>query len=236
MSGFSNPIVGGVDKLIRQAIQSPNFVAGVSGWSINKDGTAEFNQLTIVTSTSGAAILIYNGPAALGNLIGSWSAAATVDSFGNNIPAGLFATQGTFTGMQLINTLLTSCILNQAVMDSAQISNSTISGGTATETVINFDNTGGALLCYATTKTTVSQTVAGNYQFTVPANVQTADVTCTGAFPGGNGGANGSGGHGGGGPECGREQFYTLPPAGTVIDYTVGAAGDNSGDRVSGSR
>src|SRR5215471_14188279 len=225
---FADPIVGGVDKLIRKAIQSPNFIAGVQGWSINRDGTAEFNELTIIASSTGAAILIYNGPAALGNLIGSWSAVATTDSFGNAIPAGIFATQGTFTGMQLVNTLLTQCILNQAVIDSADISNTDITGGTVTETTINFDNSGGALLCYAVTQTTISQTVAGNYQFTVPANVQTADIICKGAFPGGNGGGNGSGGDGGGGPECSREQFYALPAAGTVIDYTVGAAGDNS--------
>jgi len=225
---FADPIVGGVDKLIRKAIQSPNFIAGVQGWSINRDGTAEFNQLTIIASSTGAAILIYNGPAALGNLIGSWSAVATTDSFGNAVPAGIFATQGTFTGMQLVNTLLTQCILSQAVIDSAQISNTDITGGTATETVISFDNNGGALLCYAVTQTTITQTVAGNYQFTVPAAVQTADVTCVGAFPGGNGGSNGGGGDGGGGPELGREPTYALPAAGTVIDYTVGAGGDNS--------
>ena len=43
---FSNPIVGGT-TLIRPAIQSPNYVAGVSGWTINIDGSAEFNNVTI---------------------------------------------------------------------------------------------------------------------------------------------------------------------------------------------
>lgn len=43
---FTNPIVGG-NKLIREAIQSPNYVAGSSGWTINRDGTAEFAQATI---------------------------------------------------------------------------------------------------------------------------------------------------------------------------------------------
>lgn len=43
---FSNPVVGGV-KLIREAIQSPNYVTGVSGWTINRDGSAEFNNVTI---------------------------------------------------------------------------------------------------------------------------------------------------------------------------------------------
>lgn len=44
---FRNSIVGGMSKLIRAAIQSPNYVTGVSGWSINKDGTAEFNGITV---------------------------------------------------------------------------------------------------------------------------------------------------------------------------------------------
>jgi hypothetical protein len=42
---FSNPIVGGT-TLIRPAIHSPDYVEGVSGWSVNKDGTAEFNDVT----------------------------------------------------------------------------------------------------------------------------------------------------------------------------------------------
>lgn len=40
--GFSNPITGGQGALIRPAIKSPNYVPGVQGWTINRDGTAEF--------------------------------------------------------------------------------------------------------------------------------------------------------------------------------------------------
>lgn len=43
---WSNPIVGGT-SLLRSAIQSPNYEAATSGWSINKDGTAEFNAIVI---------------------------------------------------------------------------------------------------------------------------------------------------------------------------------------------
>jgi hypothetical protein len=39
---FGNPIIGGQSKLIREAIQSPNYLPGVQGWSINRDGTSEF--------------------------------------------------------------------------------------------------------------------------------------------------------------------------------------------------
>jgi hypothetical protein len=48
---FSNPILGG-DFLVRPAMKSPNYVAGVSGWSINKDGTVEFNNGTFRGSIS----------------------------------------------------------------------------------------------------------------------------------------------------------------------------------------
>jgi hypothetical protein len=45
--GFSRdtPVVAGT-VLIRTAIQSPNYVAGVSGWTINADGSVEFANIT----------------------------------------------------------------------------------------------------------------------------------------------------------------------------------------------
>lgn len=56
MSGFKNTVVGGASNLIRKAIRSPNYVTGVSGWTINKDGTAEFNSANIrATITVGAS-------------------------------------------------------------------------------------------------------------------------------------------------------------------------------------
>lgn len=60
--GFKNQIIKGSGALIRAAIKSPNYVAGVAGWFIGRDGTAEFNDVTIrgdlessnfVTGTSG---------------------------------------------------------------------------------------------------------------------------------------------------------------------------------------
>ncbi len=53
---FRDPIVGGT-TLVRPAIQSPNYVAGTSGWTINQDGTAELAELdargTITSSDPG---------------------------------------------------------------------------------------------------------------------------------------------------------------------------------------
>jgi hypothetical protein len=84
MTGFSNPIIGGGGSLVYPSIHSPNFVKGSAGWTINKDGSAEFNNLTIRNGTivSGLA-LYYSGTPAAGNLIASIAAAAGTDSFGN---------------------------------------------------------------------------------------------------------------------------------------------------------
>lgn len=41
---YSNPIVAG-DVLIREAIKSENYVPGVSGWAIFRNGDAEFNNI-----------------------------------------------------------------------------------------------------------------------------------------------------------------------------------------------
>lgn len=43
---FRNPILGGNGQLIRQNIHSENYVAGLAGWQITRDGDAEFNNVT----------------------------------------------------------------------------------------------------------------------------------------------------------------------------------------------
>lgn len=59
-----DPIVGGT-ALRRPAIQSPNFVTGVSGWTINADGSVEFNNGT------------FRGTVTAGTIIGSLIESAT---------------------------------------------------------------------------------------------------------------------------------------------------------------
>ncbi len=96
MVAFSNPITGGQGALVRPAIKSPNYITGVSGWTIKKDGSAEFNNLTIRGTFFGTQYIIdsngmffYNGAPANGNLITSITSAAGTDSFGNAYPKGL---------------------------------------------------------------------------------------------------------------------------------------------------
>jgi hypothetical protein len=60
---FSNPIAGGIGTLIRAWLRSVNYVAGLTGWQISKDGDAEFNNATIrgqiyVSGDDGAYITI----------------------------------------------------------------------------------------------------------------------------------------------------------------------------------
>jgi len=56
---FSNPVVGGENgELVRRSIQSPDYVPGVSGWSINRDGSAEFNNVTIRLDLTTGSIVV----------------------------------------------------------------------------------------------------------------------------------------------------------------------------------
>jgi hypothetical protein len=89
-----NPVVGGT-VLRRAAIRSPNFVTGVSGWTINQDGSAEFNNLTIRGTFAGTDFIInssgsffYSPSEAAGNLVESSAPAAGTEQFGNHYVAG----------------------------------------------------------------------------------------------------------------------------------------------------
>ncbi|MHB1433997.1 MAG: hypothetical protein ACYCVZ_18020 [Streptosporangiaceae bacterium] len=48
---FANPVMAG-RYLVRQVMQSAGYVAGKAGWQIAKDGTAQFNNVTILGTFS----------------------------------------------------------------------------------------------------------------------------------------------------------------------------------------
>jgi hypothetical protein len=92
---MDDPVVGGI-FLVRAAIRSPNYVEGVSGWTINIDGSAEFNNLTIRGTFTGdnfvinsAGAFFYDGVPALGDLLVSIAGAAGFDDYGNAYAEGL---------------------------------------------------------------------------------------------------------------------------------------------------
>lgn len=79
------------------AVFSPNFVHLISGWTINEDGSAEFNNLTIRGTFFGTDFIInssgfyfYAAAPALGNLVISITNAGGTDLFGNVVPAAGF--------------------------------------------------------------------------------------------------------------------------------------------------
>lgn len=94
--GFSNPVLGGQGALVRKRAKSPDYQTGVAGWSINQDGSAEFNNLNIRGTFFGvnyvinsAGIFLYSGTPAAGNLMISLAPASGTDGFGNAYAAGL---------------------------------------------------------------------------------------------------------------------------------------------------
>jgi hypothetical protein len=121
-------------------ILSPNYVAGVSGWEIRKDGSAEFNSLTIRGTFDGTDYVInsggaffYNGTPAAGNLITSIAAMAGTDAFGNAYPQGLkvYGTGGSAAAYVLLDPVLGRIVIQneltgfQAVCDGGSLTMST---------------------------------------------------------------------------------------------------------------
>lgn len=104
---FTNPLVAGT-TLIRTAIHSPDYVPGVSGWTINKDGSYEFGaggsfrgDLT-VSAIDGSQVIIDAGGGAEIDLYPQTTAGVNVDSPGH-IKAntvGTLPTVATFINIQ----------------------------------------------------------------------------------------------------------------------------------------
>ena len=99
MTGFSNPVTNASNALIRASVHSPNYVLNVTGWSIKKDGTAQFTGIVLIGGTfTGTNFIInssgsffYSGAPALGNMILSSASSSGVDAFGNAFPQGFAA-------------------------------------------------------------------------------------------------------------------------------------------------
>lgn len=108
--GFSNPIIGGGGSLVYPSIHSPGFVAGATGWSIDKNGNAEFNDIVAlgtvqVEDGSGDTLA---GIDALGNITGQTVSATTdIDLAGNSLLGILAALpQGCIAEGQIAQTNL----------------------------------------------------------------------------------------------------------------------------------
>jgi len=115
--GWGDPLVGST-ILRRPAIQSPGYTADSVGWTINADGSVEFNSgvfrgtvtagtfqgTDFIINASGA--FFYSGVPAAGNLIYSIASVGGVDAFGNNYLQGAagYTNQGQITSANSIAT------------------------------------------------------------------------------------------------------------------------------------
>lgn len=181
-----------------------------------------FTTIIIEGSTPGTGIFIYSPSPANGTLIGSWAAVAGTDPFGNSYPAGINVNQGILQGVLIENSEIDTSTLVSCILQTPSISNPAISGGTMVETTLTFDQTGGNLLVYSSSTTTVTQTANGDYQFT--ALTPNAKIECWGAGAGAGGGSATRGGETGGAGEYAAEPSYPLI-VGNVYNYTVGNGG-----------
>lgn len=101
MTSFRHDISGGQGNLIRDSFQSPDFIAGVRGWQVKKNGDVEFNSGTFRGVVNGGefkgtdfdvnpdGIFFYSDTPALGNLLVSITRAAGNDPYGNNYIPGI---------------------------------------------------------------------------------------------------------------------------------------------------
>jgi hypothetical protein len=89
LEGFSKWFVNAAGELVIKALSSPNFVSGVSGWTIRKDGSVEFNFGIFRGSIINGGLFVYSGAPALGSLIIAISPSVGTDAFGNHYGAGL---------------------------------------------------------------------------------------------------------------------------------------------------
>lgn len=128
----NDPLVGGV-ALRRPAIQSPNFQTGVQGWTINADGSAEFNNLEIRGTFNGtdfiinsSGLFLYSGTPAAGNLITSLvpGTVSVTDPFGNTAQPGITVGSSSNTQIQILsiaNAGIINALFNNASFSNFQI-------------------------------------------------------------------------------------------------------------------
>lgn len=109
---FEEPIVGGI-TLLRPAIQSPGYVTRVSGWTINQDGSAEFNNLVVRGTFNGTdwvanstGLFFYSPTEALGNLSIAIAPNGGPGPFGESVPQGVTAFSGGGQSLTLLGAQL----------------------------------------------------------------------------------------------------------------------------------
>jgi len=248
MTGFRNPIVAGFD-LVRNLIKSPNFVTGVSGWIIRKDGSSEFGESlirgTIVSGDLAGSHIIIDPGVAVGFNSGFLEAVVRMfpDDLAMLMMEGMLGVV-TFDAGQAnadMATVLHSPVgqnrgmgvVLQADSDdnSVPVNGSmgviTVDGNAMTYipvfTVETYGVSAPVFLAYESVSTQIVESfgTAGTFNWTAPPGVTSVLAEVWGA--GGHGAVPGgsTGGGGGGGGEYASQTIAVTP--GNVYSRVVGA-------------
>lgn len=152
MSGFAHDIAGGNGSLVVAQVQSPNYVHGVSGWIIRKDGTAEFHDIEIPAGSGGATVYFAStAPAhpnvgdlwydtANGLALSQWNGSAWV---AYQIGTGAIG-PGSITASLIAANTITAAQLAAGIVYAGIVDATTITGAT-----IIADGSSGEILVYS---------------------------------------------------------------------------------------
>ena len=149
MAGFAHDIAGGSGNLVATSVQSPNFVHGVSGWRIAKDGSAEFQDVIIPAGSGGAVVtfastapasphtgdLWYNTAAGLE--VSQWDGSAWQPyQFGTGAIANGAITTALIASGAVGTTQIASAAITGPLLASAAVGTANIASGAVTATQI----------------------------------------------------------------------------------------------------
>lgn len=235
--GFQHAIAGGNGLLIVTALQSPNFEPGTQGWTINKNGTAQFANIVIPPGSGGATIYVQAMQPNQANPGDLWMNTAD-DNQLFQTPDGTTWVLYQFGSDAIANGAITAPLLDAnsvvagtvaaGAIDGMTINAPTINGGTISATDVLVSGTNGGLFAYGTGGGQIVQTFSSTTTWTCPTGVTSVKAECWGG--GGTGAAGNNsvgGGGGGGGGEYAAEATVAVTP-GNTYTVTVGAAGANS--------
>jgi hypothetical protein len=193
VSGFSNPIIGGGGDLVFPDIQSPNYLTGVSGWRVNKDGTAEFQNIILPSGSGGAVIYITDiAPVGAnigdlwfdssnGYLLNQWNGSAWIPAaLGTNAIAA-----GAITSGQIAAGAIVAGLIAAGAIDGTTINGMTINGNIITAADVIISAGDGGLFVYSSGGPIV-KTFTSSGTWTAPTGVTAVSAECWGGGAGGS--------------------------------------------------
>lgn len=200
--------------------QVPGNVVGQWGVTVNT------SLLNFVSGSTGGGLFGYTDTPDTGNLYFAISPAGGTDPYGNVFSPGINVVSGSLQGVSIIGASMDSTsTLNGTNLQTPNVLNPYMSGGTASSLTHTMNNANGGVLGYKTSASSaVTYSTTGVYFFTVPTGITTLRVQCWGAGAGAGGGNAQQGGEGGGGGEYSEEPAYAVA-AGQVYQIFVGDGG-----------